>query len=454
VPIKEVFMIGRLVYFQGKNILNDLKMKSQKKITILIPIMRPPDVESVDVKAVNNIMNKLEEKITVKQVWIIFQNSKFKIQNSKHIEVIHFEDFKNAIDIIEKFQPELILFDGELTIPSLAFALAGRKKEIPTVGIFLIPEIGKGSSRWLKNRIQMIFSEKPFTDVKIESQLEEDTAMKFLLREYKFLLRTVKKMNFNILEWIKFFINYPRVQLFSKYNIAHHKINEAVLTLCSTNSWKEQLEKQGFNPKKTKVIGTPLYDDLFNKTKGIEFNKTKSKKIKILFCVGGMHEHGIWSKKTEHKLIKNTINKLSEYKDFQISFKIHPVSASIDEYKKLIKENKWELKIYQKERFLELIKEYDVILAYTPSSIIHECVLLRKPIVLLQVSNQSATESVYNENIISVCRNLDDIFNDLNEAQNKKIERDVKDELIEKLIGKFDGKCSERAVNEILDIIK
>ena len=429
-------------------------MISEEKVTVLIPIMRPPDVTSVDVKAVNNIMNKLEEKITIKQVWIIFQNSKFKIQNSKNIEVIHFEDFKNAIDIIEKFQPKLILFDGELAIPSLAFALAGRKKQIPTVGIFFIPEIGKTNSYWLKNRIQMIFAEKPFTDVKIESQLEEDTAMKFLLREYKFLLRTVKKINFNILEWIKFFINYPRVQLFSKYHIAHHKINEADLTLCSTNSWKEQLEKQGFNTKKTKVIGTPVYDDLFKKTKGIEFNNKKSKKIKILFCVGGMHEHGLWSKKTEHELIKSTINKLIEYKDFQISFKIHPVTVSMDEYKKLIKENKWELKIYQKESFLELIKEYDVILTYIPSSIIHECILLRKPIVLLQVHNQSAIESEYNENVISVCKNLDDIFDDLNEAQNKKIDEIVKDELIEKLIGKFDGKCSERAVNEILDIIK
>lgn len=429
-------------------------MKSQKKITVLIPIMRPPDVTSVDVKAINKIVNKLEEKILVKQVWIIFQNSKFKIQNSNNLEVIHFEDFKNAIDIIEKFKPEIILFDGELTIPSLAFALAGRKKQVPTVGVFFIPEIGKSESRWIKNRIQMIFSDTPFTDVKIENQLEEDTAMKFLLREYKFLLRTIKKMNFNILEWIKFFINYPRVQLFSKYSIVHHKINEPFLTLCSTNSWKDQLEKQGFDTKKMKIIGTPLYDDLFDKTKDIEFNNIKSEKIKILFCTSSMHEHGIWSKKTEDELIKNTIDKLNEYDDFQISIKIHPVTSSINEYEKLIEDNKWGLKLYQKENFLKLIEEYDVVVTYGPSSIIHECVLLRKPVVLLQLNNENLTKSSYNEDIINICKNLNNIFNEINSAQTKKINQKDKDKQIENLIGKFDGKCSDRAANEILAIIK
>ena len=127
-------------------------MIAQEKITILIPIMRPPNVTSVDVKAVNKIIEKLKEKIEVRQIWIIFQNTKFKILNLNDIEVIHFEEFKNAVEIIEKFQPDVILFDGELTILSVAFALAGKKKETPTVGTFFIPEIKKAESRWVKNR--------------------------------------------------------------------------------------------------------------------------------------------------------------------------------------------------------------------------------------------------------------------------------------------------------------
>ena len=429
-------------------------MISQEKITILIPIMRPPNVTSVDVKAVNKIIEKLKEKIEVRQIWIIFQNTKFKIQNLNDIEVIHFEEFKNAVEIIEKFQPDVILFDGELTILSVAFALAGKKKETPTVGTFFIPEIKKAESRWVKNRIQMIFAKKAFTQVKIDSELDESRAINFLFREYKFLLRTIKKMNFNLFELIKFLITYPRVQLFSRFHIAHHKINEPTLTLCSTISWKDKLEKQGFDEKKLKVIGTPLYDNLFDKTKDIDFKHTNLEKIKILFCTSSMHEHGIWSKEIEDGLIKNTINKLNEHEDFQVSLKIHPVTSSIDEYRKLIKETKLDVKLYQKESFLELIKEYDVIITYGPSSIVHECVLLRKPIVLLQLINDSLTESMYNKDTISICKNLDNIFNDINDAQNKTINQTIRDEQIENMIGKFDGDCSERAVNEILKAIR
>ena len=104
----------------------------------------------------------------------------------------------------------------------------------------------------------MIFAEKAFTQVKIDSELDESRAINFHFREYKFLLRTIKKMNFNLFELIKFLITYPRVQLFSRFHIAHHKINEPTLTLCSTISWKDKLEKQGFDEKKLKVIGTPL----------------------------------------------------------------------------------------------------------------------------------------------------------------------------------------------------
>jgi len=429
-------------------------MISQEKITILIPIMRPPNATSVDVKAVNKIIEKLKEKIEVRQIWIIFQNTKFKIQNLNDIEVIHFEEFKNAVEIIEKFQPDVILFDGELTILSVAFALAGKKKETPTVGTFFIPEIKKAESRWVKNRIQMIFAKKAFTQVKIDSELDESRAINFLFREYKFLLRTIKKMNFNLFELIKFLITYPRVQLFSRFHIAHHKINEPILTLCSTISWKDKLVKQGFDEKKLKVIGTPLYDNLFDKIKDIDFKHTNLEKTKILFCTSSMHEHGIWSKEIEDGLIKNTINKLNEHEDFQVSLKIHPVTSSIDEYKKLIKETKLDVKLYQKESFLELIKEYDVIITYGPSSIVHECVLLRKPIVLLQLINDSLTESMYDEDTINICKNLDNIFNDINDAQNKTINQTIRNESVEKMIGKFDGECSERAVNEILKAIR
>ena len=91
---------------------------------------------------------------------------------------------------------------------------------------------------------------------------------------------------------------------------------------------------------------------------------------------------------------------------------------------------------------------------YGPSSIVHECVILKKPILLLQIINESLIESMYDENLIGVCKNLNNIFSDINNIQNKKSKQHNNDEQIENLIGKFDGKCSERASNEILKILK
>ena len=61
---------------------------------------------------------------------------------------------------------------------------------------------------------------------------------------------------------------------------------------------------------------------------------------------------------------------------------------------------------------------------------------------------------MYNKDTISICKNLDNIFNDINDAQNKTINQTIRNESVEKMIGKFDGKCSERAVNEILKVIR
>ena len=40
------------------------------------------------------------------------------------------------------------------------------------------------------------------------------------------------------------------------------------------------------------------------------------------------------------------------------------------------------------------------------------------------------------------------------DAQNKNISQKIRNAQIENIIGKFDGKCSERAASEILEIIK
>ena len=61
---------------------------------------------------------------------------------------------------------------------------------------------------------------------------------------------------------------------------------------------------------------------------------------------------------------------------------------------------------------------------------------------------------MYNKDTISICKNLDNIFNDINDAQNKTINQTIRNEQIENMIGKFDGECSERAVNEILKAIR
>jgi len=168
-------------------------------------------------------------------------------------------------------------------------------------------------------------------------------------------------------------------------------------------------------------------------------------KNEVKFCNLVTHDT-ITRFETSMELIKNNA-RLTNF--------IHPSNSSKEEYQEIINKTGHKIPIYQEEDIIDLLDRFDVLVTYGHSSITLLGVLLRKPIVFLNLSEEDLRFSEFLDKNVNVeCKNLSNISSDIKIAIIKKISDKDFEKYIEKYIGKFDGKSSERMANAILNIAK
>ena len=86
-----------------------------EEFKILIPNMRPPFTHGIEIGQFQNIIKKIGEKFNVKPIWVIFHADKIQHQKNDEFEIIYYDNYDNALEILDKTKPDLILFDGDLT---------------------------------------------------------------------------------------------------------------------------------------------------------------------------------------------------------------------------------------------------------------------------------------------------------------------------------------------------
>lgn len=421
--------------------------------------MRPPYTHSVEVSQITNICTKLKEKCNLRVVWLVFQAGKIDESKTDGDEIIHFLDYENAIEVLEEIKPDIILMDGELTCYSTTFAIAGRFKKIPLVALYLVTDVDKQSiTKWLsiKSRLKLALSNRVFASISTESEDKIFGMFRFLLKEYIFLLRTLRKMKFSIFHLLKFITFYPRIQLFAHHYIPFHKIASGDMNLCSIPEWAKKLENAKFPKSSILLIGNPYYDRLFLQMRDYKSDKslTSTKRIKILLCTSPMHEHGVWTKKEEDSMIISVINEILNRDEFEMAIKIHPSSSSLDEYRKLLKENHLAVTIYQKENLIELLNSYDVMITYGSGTQLLDAILIKKPVVFLDFGHHSLLNLFFDNNLTIECNSIHEILEKIKEAKLSTITNSHHEDYVKKHLGVFDGKSSERAADAILELVK
>jgi hypothetical protein len=435
-----------------------------KILTILIPKLKPPFVDDVVNFQMENIINKLKENFNIKVVWVVFGPN--KIQEIKEIsyDVLDYHNYTDAIEILDKINPDLILIEGIFGMTGITFIKSARFKKIPITTIFPpgISPYAK-SSTGVQRRLHLIFSKKILGSTEKNLQNPKLGMLKYFLKRYNFLLKTLNRVNYNLFDIFKFIMFYPASQIFSRQVESIHPICSGDLNFVSTPILQQFLVGLGYDPKTIFVTGDPSFDHTILKIQHFQsVKKTQKKEIidndnkfKILFCTSPMHEHGAWTKKQEDSLILNTINEISNSHNSKISLKIHPTSSIKSEYEQLLQKTICDVSLFQKEDLLELIDSNDLMIVYGASSVVLCGILLKKPIVMLNLKNYPSQYNFFlDKNTMSICETMSQLSSIITDSLSTKISNDMYDDYLQNQLGCNDGKSSERIAQIITSIFK
>ena len=436
------------------NLIKDTRIK-MNEITILIPNARSPNFEGTETVQIKNIINEINKKNKTKIIWVIFQPSKTQVKENEREQIINFSDYGNAVEILNKFNPDLVITETEFFSQSIAFVLAAKFKKIPVVTYCFVAYVNTNLIINIKSRLRLLFSKKVFGETtELEKKSSDASMIQFNIRKLRFISKTLKEIKYNKIHIYFSIISFILKQFFSTSLVPVEKQIEGKLNLCSNTKWKEYLEKNNFEKSTIVVTGDPYLDQLFIKFKNSKpVQNIETNKIKILFCTSPMHEHGYVSKSEEDEIILKTIDNILKNTNFELAIKIHPSTSSKEEYEKLINDRK--ILIYQKEKLTEKLEQFDVMITYGASSAILNAIMLKKPVVFLDVFSYTKNLNLFYDKLISIkCTNLDEISQKIMFSINNEIKEENYNEYIKQHLEKFDGNSAIRASNAIMDVLK
>jgi len=425
-----------------------------KKITILIPKIRPPNVPDIITTQIENILSQLNDKYTLNVVWLIFQPNPFSDYNFNDYQVVDYHNYNDAIDAIDQIKPDLIINEVRLGINGICFGIASKFKKIPNITITPTGKSEFFSTTFsTKSNFQLIFSDKVIANVSNEEP-KKFAMLRYSIHRYFFLLKTLKKSGYGLFNILKFISFYPRFQIFSKTYPALHTITSGDLNFCFNKHWFNRLLDVGFEKSTLILDGDPAFDNFYDENENDIILKSDPKKIKILFCPTPMHEHGWLTKIEEDKLILEILREIIKEPQYEISLKIHPSSSSYDEYELLLKSLKQSIKLFQKEDVMSLLKEFDVMLTYGSSNVILNGILSKKPIVLFNFDQKNQLSRLSDSEIIKECDRITELRAQISSSIKNTASQEIFDNYIKTQIGTFDGKTSERIANHIQELLQ
>ena len=409
-------------------------------LKVLISHNKLPHIHDLATVQYKKILLELQKKSDLKIIWVIHPTEETSELKTESSDIIDAGKYNNAVEILQKICPDIIMINGSMDFHNVTMALAARYMKIPLVTIFFrnfVHAISTPSTKSIRARMRRGFSNP-----------------KFYVKQYVFLIRTLQKINYNPFRLIKFVLFYTKSVFFSYFPINH--IISGDINLCRDNKWNKKLTEFGFDKLTIFEVGDPYFDSLFKEMQNVKkVQKSLDKKIKILFCTSTMAGHGFCSQKEENNLIIDTINKILENDSFDISLKMHPSTISRKDYEnEVLPKLRFSIPFYQQENLAELVSTHDIMLTYGGTGAIHYGILMGKPIVNLDFNTPATANNVFVDNkIITQCKSLLNLVSDIQKTNYKVNSNEDVQLYIEKHIGIFDGKSSERSAKAIFDLI-
>ena len=294
------------------------------KIKVLYSDYSPPNEKTHVSLNLDNIFKELEKKQGIEKICVVYQPNKIEIKNISETQILDFNNFHNALEIIEKIKPDLIIGGGEpLSFINSALCIAGKFKNIPVVTIWE-PPMSDIPFKEKMFRFTSFFQQNIPTDKKNEKNKKFMKRGRFFVKRLLFLLKTQHNTNYSIRQIIGYVLFYMK-KIFFPEDVIFYPLFSADLHFVANKKIYSQLIKSGFHSKSVIITGLPMYDVGFQKINNIK-NSFKSEKISVLFAPETLSEHNQWTKKQQDDLIKQIIISVQNTKkkfDYQLKFILH-----------------------------------------------------------------------------------------------------------------------------------
>lgn len=425
-------------------------------IKILTTIHTTPDIRSYRTHSFENIFKFLSKTSEVQIIWLVYKPERIDVKKytNKNNIVLDIHDFKNAVDVIKKSEPDIIWAAPTLNLPDFALSTAGKKLGIPVVGEIVTELFIKDDKVEIFKTYLSHFFEKT---VPTDSTKEEEKFMKrgrFFMYKFSFLLKTQKKLSWSSFKILKYFFILIKAHL-TVYENLHDPRFACDIHFVETEKLVKELIEKGYNKENLIVTGIPMYDSATAQIKELERKRKENSEKNVLFLTHAMYEHGIWTKEQRNSLIKKVIGELSkEENNYNITIKIHPSSEQLSDYESIVHRIDKSIKIVQEGDILEYIVNSDVIVTYSGSSSLVYALMCNKPVIICDFYD--LRNDIFIDGKVSIpCKNEKEVIEAIKKVEKKSfIKKEDFEKFTKEYFHKLDGKASERIGNELLKIIE
>lgn len=424
-----------------------------KQLKILIPIHVMPERTTFITILLNNIIPILKEKVNVQMIWFVFQAEKEKItENDPNNIILQNVDFDNAIEVIEKFKPDLIYNTPTYDLINFPFNIVAKKYNIPSFFHWLGDTWSVRSPRDFSTRTKSYVTSFFESSLPTDTKDSEKKFMKrglFFLKKYTFLYKTQRALGWKISEIVSMFF----VILRSLYNSNFNKKFNPTVVFVENEIQKKELVSNGYLETGLEVVGHPLFDVALKKFQNNKPVIKNKQKIKVLFLPSTLVEHNFWNKTERDNQYKQILEILDKNEDnISVTIKIHPTTARIEEYNNLVKPFNNNIPIIQKGNVLDLLDEFDVIISERFSSAEMYAIIARKPIIMCNFGSLPY-DLLLEKKLAIECKNSEQLVEKIHESlkNNSKYE-EIREKFLKESIFKLDGNTSERIASSLLKI--
>ena len=386
-------------------------------------------------KYFDSVFNALRKKINVKELWIGANVGLIADTDKDNISYYSIFSFSDGNKVLEKLSPDLVIIPNSQEYVSRSLLFAAKFRSIPSVILY------SGSPKYVS---------KSMTKTILMRLSTLGTLGKMFSKKYIFLIKTLFGAGYNLQFVIKIILKDIYFILTSFFT--EFKSDDADMYICSNFDWLDYAIKRGIDRNKLVVAGEYAMDRIYDRVS--EMSRTKSDKIEILFITTAAVEHGLWKPLMREEVVTKTVKAIKEQaRDIaNLRIKIHPTSEVFEDYKQIISKIDGSIEIIQKGDLFSLIYQSDLIITFGQSTALLQVLLLNKPLFIINLFNERI--SYIEEKVATECKTPDVLVNKIIDGSYSKIDVDRVQAFVEKQLYKFDGKCGERAANQILLMLK